>query len=253
MVNLKCYKDLTDNYDFFDSLDDNTNKVTIWKCKTSEEMIVVKKIDKHMTHCITDGLPNDYIYPMKFNSHVIKPIDLYESESDFCIIYPYKKDLITLRDWLRDVPPSYQEMKGILRQTVDFVSQCRDVHVLHGDLRPDNIMIDRASMNIHVIDFSDSRPLVEYYHTSISDIIELPESNKGEPFTFDGINVWSIGLILYGLVQGVTEIEPDDDVYMLNLPSDLNNKLVEILFVTLKTNPSERITFDALKALIYQL
>jgi serine/threonine protein kinase len=256
MVNFKPYIDLTDDYEFFDTFDENANKVTVWKSKDSEAMIIVKKIDKHMTRCLTGGIPNDYMYPMKFKNcdYVIKPINVYCSESDYLITFPFNKNLVTLKKYMEKEEPSYSDIKLILVQVVNFVAQCFSLNVLHGDLRAANILLDLKRMKLYFIDFSESLPLKDQYdNISPSDIIELPEIENDRPFTFDGINVWSIGLILYGLLVGKTEIEPEEGIYDISLPSDVNMKFVELLFLTLRTDERERITCEVLQELINNL
>ena len=67
------------------------------------------------------------------------------------------------------------------------------------------------------------------------------------------MNVWSVGLILYGLLQGTAEIEPEDDIYTLSLSSDLNMKFIEILFLSLRTEKNKRLSFEELRKLIDNL
>ena len=109
-----------------------------------------------MTSALTEEVPNDFLYPSKFHHpSVIQPQEVYMSESEYLVQFPFNQDHVSLYDLFKEDFPSSIVIKHVLKQVVAFVDACYEVHVLHGDLRPENILMDTTSREL-----SSAKPTV---------------------------------------------------------------------------------------------
>ena len=97
--------------------------------------------------------------------------------------------------------------KDILRYFIDIVkgvNYCHKHDVIHGDLKPENI-VWFASNNLKLIDFSISIPLASLsgaHQTEIGTFLyKAPELFFG-PFYNNKIDIWALGCILYFMIVG---------------------------------------------------
>lgn len=119
----------------------------------------------------------------------------------------------TITDFTKDRDP---------RQTLDlFLRACDAVHhghqhgVIHRDLKPGNILVDRAG-NPKVIDFGIARATgspADTMHTSAGQLIGTiaymsPEQCAGDPAAIDTrTDVYALGIVLYELLCGQTPFD----------------------------------------------
>jgi serine/threonine protein kinase len=80
-------------------------------------------------------------------------------------------------------------------------------HILHGDLKSNNILIDDAG-NIHIIDFTHSKIMSDDMTIPYCDsllqtpTIMAPEVARGDVKLTFKIDIWSLGCVLYDMITG---------------------------------------------------
>ena len=115
----------------------------------------------------------------------------------------------TLRQWMRDHPaPDLETVRGIVEQIVRGVRAFHRKDILHLDLKPENIMIDRHGV-VKLIDFGSARAAGMAERAPLIDLSELvgtpgyiaPEIYQGEPPTTRS-DIYAVGVIAYELLSG---------------------------------------------------
>jgi len=116
----------------------------------------------------------------------------------------------TLRQWMTDNPaPSLETVRGILEQIVAGVRAFHRLEMLHQDLRPENIMVDKAG-TVKIIDFGSTRiagvaeaaPALDRDEVLGTVQYTAPECLAGAGSTAQS-DLYSVGAIAYEMLTGV--------------------------------------------------
>ena len=109
---------------------------------------------------------------------------------------------------LIDVLSLLDDVKDVMRQIVRAVEWIHVLHVVHLDLKPDNILIDDAG-TVRLCDFGHSMVLSEDEVDFASlrgkrgtESYCAPEMLAGEPYDGKKADWWSCGVIAFGLATG---------------------------------------------------
>ena len=140
--------------------------------------------------------------------HVLKPC-LLQRKRNFLYVATEYIDGQTLTQWMIDNPrPTLETVRGIIEQIAKGLRAFHRKEMLHQDLRPDNIMIDKTG-TVKIIDFGSTKvkgvveaaPAIN--HDDILGTVQYaaPEYFVGESGTSRS-DIFSLGVITYQMLTG---------------------------------------------------
>ncbi|MEW6768058.1 MAG: bifunctional protein-serine/threonine kinase/phosphatase [Pseudomonadota bacterium] len=142
------------------------------------------------------------------NAHVLKPC-IHTRKRNFLYVATEFIDGQTLMQWMIDNPkPSLEIVRGIVEQIAKGLRAFHRMEMLHQDLRPENIMIDRTG-TVKIIDFGSTRvagivdasPIKRDNSILGSIQYTAPEYFVGEPSSSRS-DIFSLGVITYQILTG---------------------------------------------------
>uniref|UniRef100_A0A7N8YHM5 non-specific serine/threonine protein kinase n=1 Tax=Mastacembelus armatus TaxID=205130 RepID=A0A7N8YHM5_9TELE len=186
----------------------NFAKVKLARHILTGREVAIKIIDK------TQLNPNSLqkvIYPLSFSplpsvtlSHCVKLFEVIETERTLYLVMEYASggevfDYLVAHGRMKE-----KEARAKFRQIVSAVQYCHQKHIVHRDLKAENLLLD-ADMNIKIADFgfSNEFTLGNKLDTFCgSPPYAAPELFQGKKYDGPEVDVWSLGVILYTLVSG---------------------------------------------------
>ena len=142
------------------------------------------------------------------NAHVLKPYPQSRKRNYLYVVSEYVEGQ-TLGQWMLDHPkPDLASMRSIIEQIARGLRSFHRKEMLHQDLRPANIMIDRTG-TVKIIDFGSTRVAGVLEATPTLDGADIlgtaqytaPEYYLGEGGTV-GSDIYSLGVIAYQMLTG---------------------------------------------------
>lgn len=142
------------------------------------------------------------------SAHVLKPCSQTRSRSYLYVVTEFI-DGQTLTQWMIDNPrPNLETIRGIIEQIAKGLRAFHRMEMLHQDIRPENIMIDKTG-TVKIIDFGSTRVAGVMESTPEghgNDILgtaqyTAPEYFLGEAGT-PSSDIFSLGVITYQMLTG---------------------------------------------------
>ena len=142
------------------------------------------------------------------NQHVLKVFEPHGRRQ--CLYYVTEYiDGWTLRQWMHDNPqPALEDVREIVRQITTGLRAFHRLEMVHQDLKPENIMIDRYG-TVKIIDFGSTRIAgIEEITTPLARDNLLGTRNYTAPEYLRGMkgdnisDIFSLGVIAYELLTG---------------------------------------------------
>ncbi|KAF2111698.1 kinase-like domain-containing protein [Lophiotrema nucula] len=138
--------------------------------------------------------------------HIIRVFDSFDHKGHFCILFEHMDR--NLRDLLKDVTKghglTFSAVKTYARQIFSGLYHLEANHIIHFDLKPDNILVSEDLKTIKLCDLGTAEDTRDNYDLSeyvVSRFYRAPEIVLGMPFTH-AIDMWAIGCTLYELWTG---------------------------------------------------
>uniref|UniRef100_A0A672HAW6 Serine/threonine-protein kinase 17A n=1 Tax=Salarias fasciatus TaxID=181472 RepID=A0A672HAW6_SALFA len=150
-----------------------------------------------------------------------------------------------------------EDVKRLMRQILEGVTFLHRHNVVHLDLKPQNILLTSSSPlgDIKIVDFGLSRMVSS--HQELREIMGTPEYVAPEILNYEPIStatdMWSIGVLAYVMLTGVSPFLGDDkqetflNISQLNVSygeEELDRAAVAFIQTLLRKQPHERATAE---------
>lgn len=183
--------------------------VYLAKNNLTQEVVVIKTPSSEMKYNETyleNFLMEEWIAKRLNNPHVLKAIESKQKRHYLYTVTEYIEGK-TLAQWMIDNPhPNIDAVRGIVEQIAKGLQAFHRQEMVHQDLRPNNIMIDKVG-TVKIIDFGA---------TKIAGVSEITQNNEGimgtaqytAPEYFLGkpgtnqSDIFSLGIITYQMLSG---------------------------------------------------
>ncbi len=141
------------------------------------------------------------------------------------------------------------KFRTIFVQVVEATLKFKEKEILHGDIKDKNILINDQTMQIKFIDFGSSRPYREGIYNDFGNTTQLytpPEFISKAGYTANGLNVWSLGCLLYNMVCGDIPFCNDEQILKaeLEVPSHVGQSCCRLIRDCLQSESGERMQLE---------
>ncbi|MDP2437931.1 MAG: protein kinase, partial [archaeon] len=222
-----------------------------------EEPIVYKVVPKNEA-----GKSEVQMLQSLFFPHIIKPISIHENlaTNEFYIAMPYIN--LTLLDVIQQSTSgavSEGRARSIFVQLVFALDYLHLNHIVHKDIKLENILFDEETNNCYLADFGMARYFdgVTYLKDNLGSLhYSAPEIWSSTPYRGPEVDVWALGVTLYLLVTGVfpfggttpAEVILEIQEYDVWFPPEVGKDLRELIMAMLSRHAPSRLTLADIRS-----
>ena len=229
------YKDELEKYERLEKVGEGTYGV-VYKCKIKKttEYVALKKIRLENED---EGIPSTAIREISIlkqlkHPNIVRLVDLIHGEKKLYLVFEFMEhDLKKFLD-LNNGPLSPPLVKSYLYQICAAIKYCHSKRILHRDLKPQNLLIDKNGA-IKLGDFGLARafgiPIKTLTHEILTLWYRAPEILLGQKEYSTPVDMWSVGLIFYEMAHrkplfaGDSEIDQIFKIFqMYGTPNEKN-------------------------------
>ncbi|XP_018119354.1 PAS domain-containing serine/threonine-protein kinase isoform X2 [Xenopus laevis] len=183
--------------------------------------------------------------------NIIRVVDVFENDIFFQLVMELHGDALDLFDFIDSQPNLDEPLASyIFRQLVSAVGHLHNQHILHRDIKDENIII-APDFSIKLVDFGSAAHL--HPGTLFSTFCGTteycaPEVLLGNPYPGPELEMWSLGVTLYTLVFGENPFCEVEEILEaeLNPPLNVSQELQILISGLLQRDPEMRMTLDEL-------
>jgi len=195
----------------------------------------------------------------------IKILDYFDDGDTYYIVMEKLQRSKDLFDFITDMGRLEEEdAKRMFLEIVETVRRCRDLGVLHRDIKDENILVDLSTRATKLIDFGSGcfhpsktennpektqqtgdRVYTEFRGTRV---YSPPEWVRDGEYRAEGLTTWSLGVLLYDMLTGDIPFTSDGQILRGQLPScphlKISEEAMDLVKSCLTVNTGLRITLD---------
>ena len=257
---MKCTK--IGNYIISSTLGEGTfSKVKLGVHLPTQQKVAIKILDKSKIKDESD------IERISREIHILKAIrhpnivQLYETittDNHIYIIMEYVEGKHLFQYIESKVCLNEEKSSALFRQIISVMEYIHTLGIVHRDIKPDNILLDKSKNNLKIVDFGLSN---SYKHGDLlrtpcgSPCYAAPEIISGKHYNGLYSDLWSCGIVLYCMLTGRLPFD-DPDIKVLYkkiksghymIPNNISDIAKDFLSKILKTNPEKRIKLEEIK------
>ncbi|KZV42016.1 cell division control 2 isoform 1 [Dorcoceras hygrometricum] len=170
--------------------------------RVTNETIALKKIRLEQED---EGVPSTAIREISLlkemqHANIVRLKDVVHSEKRLYLVFEYLD--LDLKKHMDSCPEFFQNphlVKRFLYQILRGICYCHSHRVLHRDLKPQNLLIDRSTNSLKLADFGLARAFGIPVRTLTHEVVTLwyraPEVLLGSRFYSTPVDIWSVGCI----------------------------------------------------------
>ncbi|XP_038699410.1 cell division control protein 2 homolog A-like isoform X1 [Tripterygium wilfordii] len=176
--------------------------------RATNETIALKKIRLQQED---EGVPSTAIREISLlkemqHGNIVRLQDVVHSEKRLYLVFEYLElDLKKHMDSCPEFSKDPRLVKTFLYQILRGIAYCHSHRVLHRDLKPQNLLIDRRTNALKLADFGLARafgiPVRTFTHEVVTLWYRAPEILLGSRHYSTPVDVWSVGCIFAEMVN----------------------------------------------------
>uniref|UniRef100_A0A2P2M2X7 cyclin-dependent kinase n=1 Tax=Rhizophora mucronata TaxID=61149 RepID=A0A2P2M2X7_RHIMU len=198
-----------DQYEKVEKIGEGTYGV-VYKARdrVTNETIALKKIRLEQED---EGVPSTAIREISLlkemqHGNIVRLQDVVHSEKHLYLVFEYLDlDLKKHMDSCPEFSKDSRLVKTFLYQILRGIAYCHSHRVLHRDLKPQNLLIDRRTNALKLADFGLARafgiPVRTFTHEVVTLWYRAPEILLGSRHYSTPVDVWSVGCIFAEMVN----------------------------------------------------
>ncbi|KAK6526665.1 hypothetical protein TWF281_009869 [Arthrobotrys megalospora] len=186
--------------------------------------------------------------------NAIQLYEIWDSRYEIYLVLEYVSGGDLLQYMTRKSFLSEKEIAGIFRQLIAGLSHLHQFSIYHRDLKHENLMIDRNG-NVKIGDFGMAALQPEgHKFTSAcgSPNYAAPEVVQNLPYDGSAADIWSSGVILYGMLAHRLPFDDSDTSTILSrivcaeykLPRSVSSEAADLIKRMLELDPEKRIKLE---------
>ncbi|OMJ89774.1 hypothetical protein SteCoe_8044 [Stentor coeruleus] len=178
------------------------------KTRTQRAVKSIEKSKMSFTQIERNNFLNEFeILKQANHTNIVKTFDCYEDRTNFHIVMEYISEGKLLDYWAKVKPFSEATAAYFMQQILSAIAYCHEKGIIHGDLQPDNILLDSFTDKsiVKIVGFGNSilNGYVSFSNSQSSSVqFKAPEVLKKQKFC-EKCDIWSCGIILYILLSGI--------------------------------------------------
>lgn len=163
------------------------------------------------------SVPQEIALMMRCNGHigVVQLFDWYETVESFLLILERPESSIDLFDFIRENGPLNEDIaRHILTQVIAAIRHLHACGMVHRDIKDENVVLDRHTGVVKLIDFGCGTNLKDGPYTEFSGTAEFypPEWFNQRRYWAASATVWSLGVLLFDMLQGEIPFKNSDRI-----------------------------------------
>lgn len=181
--------------------------------------------------------------------NIVRVLDVFENSSHFQMVMERHGAGMDLFEFIDRAPCLDEPLASyIFRQVASALSYLHGLHILHRDVKDENIIIDEH-FNVKLIDFGSAAFMAPDRHfTTFCGTVEYcsPEVLQGNPYAGPELEMWALGVTLYTLIFGENPFFDVEETIaaMLKPPYATSRDLWELISRLLHPDPRQRCTLS---------
>ncbi|KAJ3009647.1 Map microtubule affinity-regulating kinase [Thoreauomyces humboldtii] len=234
----------------------NFAKVRLATHTLTGEKVAVKIIDKSKLDKTTSKKLFREVRIMKLLSHphIVRLYEVIDTPKELYLIMEYAAggeifDYLVAHGRMKE-----KEARRHFRQIVGAIDYCHSLHVIHRDLKAENLLLD-AAMNVKIADFGFSNQFSPGQRLNTwcgSPPYAAPELFQGKEYSGPEVDIWSLGVVLYVLVCGALPFDGSTLAKLrarvlagkFKVPFYMSTDCERLVKRMLQLDPTKRITLE---------
>lgn len=183
---------------------------------------------------------------------IIKLVDWYECLDSFILIMERPERAVDLFDYIREIGRvPEKEAARIFKQILDAAIHIQNCGVVHRDIKDENIIINRDTMEAKLIDFGCGTLLKDGPYRDFSGTPEFypPEWFVDREYYARTACVWSLGVLLFDMTQGEIPFKQKEKIVenKPNYKHPISENCRNLIQWCMNSNQKQRPTLEAIQ------